>query len=89
MSHNQSSEHENYWRSKSGLAVCAFLGLAGVILILEHRARVLEWLPYLLLLACPLMHFFMHGKHGGHSGQVTGSSSTEREGPGQSEEPKR
>jgi len=28
---------------------------------------VLGVLPYLLILACPLMHFFMHGKHGhGH-----------------------
>jgi hypothetical protein len=23
-------------------------------------------LPFLVLLACPLMHFFMHGGHGGH-----------------------
>jgi hypothetical protein len=25
---------------------------------------VLGWLPYLLLLACPLMHLFMHRGHG-------------------------
>jgi hypothetical protein len=26
-----------------------------------------EWLPYLILLACPLMHLFMHHGHGhGH-----------------------
>jgi hypothetical protein len=29
---------------------------------------VLGILPYLLLLACPLMHVFMHGGHGGHGG---------------------
>ena len=30
----------------------------------EHRAHVLGVLIYLPLLACPLMHFFMHGSHG-------------------------
>jgi hypothetical protein len=25
-------------------------------------------LPWLLILACPLMHVFMHGGHGGHGG---------------------
>jgi hypothetical protein len=34
----------------------------------EHRAHLFGVLPYLLLLACPLMHFFMHGRHGGHGG---------------------
>jgi hypothetical protein len=29
---------------------------------------VLGVLPYLLILACPLMHLFMHRGHGGHGG---------------------
>ena len=36
---------------------------------MEHKAHlegVLYYLPYLLLLACPLMHLFMHHDHGGH-----------------------
>jgi hypothetical protein len=33
----------------------------------EHRAHLLGALPYLILLACPLMHVFMHrGHHGRH-----------------------
>jgi hypothetical protein len=32
-------------------------------LVTEHLAHTIQALPYLLLLACPLMHFFMHGKH--------------------------
>lgn len=43
-----------------------FIAIAAVYLITEHRAHVLGVLPFLLLLACPLMHFFMHGGHGGH-----------------------
>ena len=41
-----------------------FLLIAAYFLITEHRAHVFQFLPFLLLLACPLLHFF-HG-HGGH-----------------------
>ena len=46
-----------------------FLLVAGYFLVTEHRAHlsgVLYYLPFLLLLACPLMHLFMHHGHGGH-----------------------
>ena len=34
----------------------------------EHWGHALGFAPYLILLACPLMHIFMHGDHGhGHS----------------------
>ena len=35
-------------------------------LIVEHRPHLLGWIPYLVILACPLMHLFMHRRHGGH-----------------------
>ncbi len=41
-----------------------FAAIALVLFGLEHRAHVLGWLPWLFLLACPLMHLFMHGGHG-------------------------
>jgi hypothetical protein len=37
-------------------------------LIVEHRPHLLGWIPYLIILACPLMHLFMHRSHGGHGG---------------------
>ncbi len=37
-----------------------------VYLIIEHRPHLFGWLPYLIILACPLMHLFMHGGHHGH-----------------------
>jgi hypothetical protein len=40
--------------------------IAGYFLLTEHLAHVVGALPYLLLLACPLMHVFMHHGHGGH-----------------------
>lgn len=56
----------SWWRTKSGIALFGFLAIAGYFLIAEHRAHFFGALPYLLLLACPLMHLF-HG-HGGHDG---------------------
>jgi len=37
-------------------------------LIVEHRPHLLGWIPYLIILACPLMHLFMHRGHSGHGG---------------------
>jgi hypothetical protein len=44
----------------------AFLAIAGFFLLTEHRAHLFGALPWLLILACPLMHIFMHHGHGGH-----------------------
>lgn len=56
-----------WWRRPASLVLCGFLALAGFLLITEHGAHVFGALPYLLLLACPLMHLFMHRghRHGG------------------------
>ncbi len=46
------------------------VALALSALVLDHRSHVLGILPYLLLLACPLMHLRHGGRHGraAHSG---------------------
>jgi hypothetical protein len=54
--------------SRTTIVLVFFLAIAGALLFTEHRAHVLGVLVYLPLLACPLMHFFMHGGHGGHGG---------------------
>lgn len=48
------------------LATVGFLFIAAFFLETEHRAHLFGLLPYLLLLACPLLHMFGHGGHGGH-----------------------
>jgi hypothetical protein len=53
--------------SRAGLVLIGFLIIGGALLFTEHRAHVLGLLIYLPILACPLMHVFMHGKHG-HGG---------------------
>ena len=44
-----------------------FLAIAAFFLFSEHRAHLLGALPFLLLLACPLMHLFMHRGHGANT----------------------
>mgnify|MGYP000002200526 FL=1 len=46
-------------------AFFGFCAVAAIFLIYEHTTHVLGALPYLLLLACPLMHLFMHHGHHG------------------------
>lgn len=59
---------ERVWRHRAAIAATVFVVAAGYLLWSEHRPHVLGVLPYLLLLACPLMHVFMHGGHG-HGGR--------------------
>lgn len=39
------------------------LVMLAVLLLIQHAEHLLTVLPYLLLLACPLMHLFLH-RHG-------------------------
>lgn len=49
--------------SRLHIVPCAFLAITGFFLLTEHRAHLFGLLPYLLLLACPLLHLFLHGRH--------------------------
>jgi hypothetical protein len=56
-----------FFRSRAGLVLLGFLAVGGYFIWTEHRAHAIQYLPYALLLLCPLMHLF-HG-HGGHGGK--------------------
>jgi len=62
------AEHGSFWRSKAAMVMIIFAAIAGFFLITEHWAHLYGILPYLFILACPLMHIFMHHGHGSHSG---------------------
>ena len=49
-----------FWRSPAALTLLVAAAVGGFLLLTEHRAHVLRVLPYAFLLACPLMHMFMH-----------------------------
>ena len=65
--------------SRNGLVLIGFLGISGYFLWQEHSAHVIQYLPWILLAACPLMHVFMHHGHGGH-GKQDDSTSTAKSG---------
>ncbi|MBD3639498.1 MAG: DUF2933 domain-containing protein [Marinobacter sp.] len=54
-------------RFKITMAIFAIIAL--ILLWGEHKVHLLGALPWLILLACPLMHIFMHGGHGNHGGR--------------------
>jgi hypothetical protein len=66
--HEHSAASRNLFSSRAIIVLLGFLAIAGYFLVTEHWAHVVPFLPYALVLACPLMHLFMHGGHGGHGG---------------------
>lgn len=78
------SKTRRFFGSRANVALLGFLAIGGFYLIAEHRAHlwlVLPWVPWLLLLACPLLHVFMHGGHGGHHSEPGREGGALRDGP--------
>lgn len=66
-SHTQGQHSHRPWQWR--LAFWLFIAIGAYYLITEHRAHLalgLPYLPLLLFAACPLIHLFGHGGHGGH-----------------------
>lgn len=80
--------HHQHGSGSSGAGRWVFWGFVLIVayfLVAEHRAHVVQYLPFLLLAACPVLHFF-HG-HGSHRrsdrGQGGERSNDEDRGPEQ------
>lgn len=62
-------------------SIAFWIGLAGLVLVIlnylwtQHRSHLWVALPFLILLACPLLHLFHHKGHGGGQGGGHGSHS--------------
>jgi hypothetical protein len=69
------STGNSFWLSSKGLAAISLIGFASYFLLMEHRQHLFEYLPYLILLCCPLMHVFMHGGHGHKHGATDNAES--------------
>lgn len=71
---SRKSAPQTFLRSRWGLGALAFLAVGAVLLIFDHRAHIGGNTLLLggLLLACVVMHLFMHGGHGGHGGSDNG-----------------
>ncbi len=80
MNHDHEHQHQADRTSSRGKWVLiGFLAIGAFFLLTEHRAHLFGFLPWLLILACPLMHLF-HG-HGGHGGHDDNRTPTSGQGP--------
>ena len=64
-SHSTVEKPLPFWKSRGGIVLGMLLVIAVFYLVNEHLTHAGQFLPYLILLACPLMHIFGH-HHGGH-----------------------
>ena len=91
MDHEQPQLPPTFWRSPSGLTLLAAVAVGGFYLVTEHTAHLFGALPYIVLLACPLMHVFMHNGHGsdrgGHAGHRGHGASSMDSAPRSGEQP--
>lgn len=61
-----STQNTSFWLTSKGLAALGLIGAVTYFLLVEHYQHVWQFIPYLIFLACPLLHVFMHHGHGGH-----------------------
>ncbi|NIN36516.1 MAG: DUF2933 domain-containing protein [Gammaproteobacteria bacterium] len=62
--HMDDQKIRNSQNKKTNFVMWIFLAFIVYFLITEHWAHIVPYLPWLILLACPLLHIFMHGGHG-------------------------
>ena len=83
MDHSLQNDADPRPSNRTKWVLIGFLLIAGFFLFSEHRAHLLGFLPFLLFLACPLMHLFHHGhrRHGNNApsqGEVRQEQSGEK-----------
>ncbi|RZI42892.1 DUF2933 domain-containing protein [Herbaspirillum sp. HC18] len=76
MAHHDQHHDQPGLSTRTKWILIGFLAVGGFFLMTEHRAHLFGALPYLLILACPLMHLFHgHGGHGSHGQHQQGTNS--------------
>jgi hypothetical protein len=63
--------------SRLALVMCLFISVLGVYLVITHTGHVLTVLPYILLIACPLLHLFGHAHEHGGDGHKSNSENSQ------------
>lgn len=82
MSHEHHPPALPWYKRRNNQVLLILVAVGGVYLLVEHWAHAAPYLPWLILLACPLMHVFMHGGHGhGAHGSAPGGGPSESRRP--------
>lgn len=82
MNHEHHTASAAWYKSPAVLGLLAILGAAGAFLLVQHWEHAGPYSPWLLILAIPLLHMFMHGGHGAHGGHGSHGGHDSREGSG-------
>jgi hypothetical protein len=57
---DQQPARPSFWKTPFGIVAL----VASVYMWIAHRNHLLALLPFAVVAACPLMHVFMHRRHG-------------------------
>ena len=68
------SQFKSFLGSRQGPIASLLAAALGVYLLVFHLTHVALAVPYLFLMACPLMHFMHRGHHSHHSKPPSGGS---------------
>lgn len=60
-------------RTRVWLLLAGTIAVGGYLMATGHQLHLYQALPLLFLIACPLMHLFLHRHHGGRHNQGDGS----------------
>lgn len=79
MGHDMNYRNEPRWWRSDRDCRARFSGSGRLFLLTEHIAHVFGVRPYLLIMACPLMHILMHHGNHGADGHAHSGKEDERE----------
>ena len=65
---------KSFWFTSKGFPALLLIVFVSYFLLIEHRQHLYQWLPFLIIALCPVMHIFMHRGHGGHGGHGGGNN---------------
>jgi hypothetical protein len=69
----------DFLKSPSGLLVLVLIMVAGWFVVTAYGEYLMRWLPYGLVLVCPLIHLLLHSRHGSDSNQTDHTHHAEAE----------
>ncbi len=69
---------QSAFASRTRTVFLALTAVGATLIAYDHRVHLIGALPYLLLLACPLVHLFMMHGHGSHAHDDKGASDAPR-----------
>lgn len=72
MNHKHHTASASWYKSPAVLGLLVILGVAGAFILVQHWDHAAPYSLWLLILATPLLHIFMHSGHGAHGGHDSG-----------------